>query len=279
MFPLSTRVEYCLGALPLLAKIYGRSVRLFQNGYDLLVSDRQKPKGLIPYEKKFFSQTGEDGILEEIFSRLSTGASPFVVEFGIEDGSECCSRNLIQRHNWSGLLIEGSEKYADAAKELYSRHERVIVANRFVTMENILHIMQEYNVPEQLETLVVDIDGNDYWVLQSILTRYKPMVIVCEYNAKWRPPQQWVMPYNSKHQWGGSAYFGASLTSLVILLGAFGYSLVSCNKYGNNAFFVRDNFKGTSFPEAKEALNLYSPPRYTAEFGFPARARPRSNLN
>src|SRR4051812_25790034 len=57
--------------------------------------DRAAPGDLRNFERKVFSQYGEDGIIEEIFRRIGEGGK-FVLEFGIEDGSECNSRNLIE---------------------------------------------------------------------------------------------------------------------------------------------------------------------------------------
>src|SRR5271166_1886020 len=40
------------------------------------------------FEKRRYSQNGEDGILEEILNRIGT-ACRFFVEFGVESGAEC----------------------------------------------------------------------------------------------------------------------------------------------------------------------------------------------
>src|SRR5262245_51764346 len=59
------------------------------------------------------SQFGEDGIIEEIF-RIAGPRTRWCVEFGAWDGvhlSNTC--NLLRRHNWKGVLIEGDpERHA-----------------------------------------------------------------------------------------------------------------------------------------------------------------------
>ncbi|MDF2681160.1 MAG: hypothetical protein K0R47_2350, partial [Brevibacillus sp.] len=45
------------------------------------------------YEKQIFSQNGEDGMIEELFSRVQTTNKLFV-EFGVSTGLECMTRNL-----------------------------------------------------------------------------------------------------------------------------------------------------------------------------------------
>jgi hypothetical protein len=128
-------------------------------------------------------------------------------------------------------------------------------------------------VPKAPDLLVVDIDGNDYWVLASILSEYAPRVVVVEYNASWPPPVEWVMSYAPAHVWDGTRYFGASLTSLAKLGTAHGYSLVGCDPSGVNAFFVRDDQLGVHFPDCREPISRhFAPPRFNRwSFGHPVR--------
>src|SRR5688572_15702699 len=57
------------------------------------------------HELRIYSQNGEDGLLSYLFARLGT-ASRRVVEIGIQDGTECNARNLIDTFGWWGLLVE-----------------------------------------------------------------------------------------------------------------------------------------------------------------------------
>lgn len=68
---------------------------------------RLLPESLTHFESRIFSQNGEDGILQEIFRRIGEGHKASV-EFGIGDGTECCTRNLLVNCGWTGLLMEGS---------------------------------------------------------------------------------------------------------------------------------------------------------------------------
>jgi hypothetical protein len=124
------------------------------------------PASLANFESKAFSQNGEDGILLEIFRRIGDGQR-YAVEFGVDDGTECCTRNLLVHHDWSGLLLEGSSISAEKARSLYSNCSTVRVVQAFVTAENILEIFLSYGVPQSPDLLVVDVDGNDYWILSE----------------------------------------------------------------------------------------------------------------
>ena len=230
------------------------------------------PESLNNFESKTFSQNGEDGILTEIFRRVGEG-DRFAVEFGIGDGTECCTRNLFANRDWGGLLIEGSQSYVDNAKQLYKDNSKVTAVCNYIRLDNILEIFHEGRVPDSPDLLVVDIDGNDYWILERILTKYKPRVIVCEYSSRWVPPTDWVMPYNPEHVWDGSAYFGASLTAFVRLTRSHGYTLVGCESRGVNCFFVRDDLVSNNFPDHKMGLAHYVPPHYGRGFGHQLRFR------
>ena len=57
------------------------------------MSDDEWINGLRKQEKKFYSQHGEDGVLEAVFQRVGT-TNKIYVEFGVQDCTECISRYL-----------------------------------------------------------------------------------------------------------------------------------------------------------------------------------------
>jgi len=62
------------------------------------------------HEKKVYSQNGEDGILEFIFSKIGT-TNKFSVEFGVGDGFECNTVYLLEKKGWKGLMMNyGADK-------------------------------------------------------------------------------------------------------------------------------------------------------------------------
>jgi hypothetical protein len=70
----------------------------------------------------------------------------------------------------------------------------------FITRDNIEGIFNKNDVPENLDLLSVDIDGNDYWIWKAI-SNYKPRVVVVEYNSTINPTREWIMPYNENRVW------------------------------------------------------------------------------
>jgi len=218
-------------------------------------------KRLNKYECQVFSQNGEDGIIQEIFNRIGL-TNKYFVEFGVENGLECNSTNLLYK-DWSGLWIEGSH---DFCNQISGRFKDIIdgsrlkIQNEFITAENIQLIFDGANVPSEPDLLSIDIDYNDYYVWKAI-TKYQPRVVVIEYNSIFRPDTHFVVKYNPKRIWDKTSYFGASLLALEQLGDEKGYHLVGCVFSGSNAFFVRKDLVGDLFEYPYSAENHYEPNR------------------
>lgn len=270
--PLTTRLE---GLLTRSAALRWLIEKIHQKRKTFYIArqrrrDARRPSDLRNFERKVHSQYGEDGIIAEIFRRIGT-TSRLAVEFGIENGSECNTRDLIENHGWSAVLIDGSERHAAAAQSRFEG-KPVQVLERFLTTQNILTVFGEAGVPSEFDLLSIDVDGNDYWFWAELLTAYRPRVVVIEYNGRWPPPKRWVMPFNPDHRWDGSVYYGASLQSLADLGARHGYTLVACSAAGLNAFFVRSDVLGDHFPSAESGPRYhYAAPLYTLGFGHPVR--------
>jgi len=220
------------------------------------------PKRLNRYEHKVFSQTGEDGIIAEIFRRIGTTNRVFV-EFAAGDGIENNTRYLLSS-GWKGVWIEAHQRYVheiakSQAGEIQQGTLRLL--GEFITAENIESLFEKGSVPEDFDLLSIDVDRNTYWAWKGI-NRYRPRVVVIEYNAIFPPGCRWVVGYAPDATWDGTSNFGASLTALELLGAAKGYKLVGCNLAGSNAFFVREDLVGQHFCGPFTAQNHYEPPRY-----------------
>lgn len=220
------------------------------------------PKRLERHGATVYSQHDEDGILAEIFRRIGTANRCFF-EFGVEDGLEC-NTHLLLHQGWQGGWAEAGAAHAEAIRRRFRPlldTGRLRLAETIVTRENIDEIARALRLPEEIDLLSIDIDGNDYWVFKA-LTAVRPRVVAIEYNAKFPPPMRHVIAYRPDHAWQGTDYYGASLQSLADLAATKGYRLVGCNITGVNAFFVRADLCGDRFAEPATAAALYQPPRY-----------------
>jgi hypothetical protein len=189
------------------------------------------------YEQRVHSQNGEDGIIKEILRRIGV-RHRFFVEFGVETGVECNCARLARDEKWAGVFFEPVPELCAKLQENYSAWPTVRCRQTAVTSANIEELLAAYQVPSDFDLLSIDIDGNDYWVWKAV-QRWQPRVVVIEYNGDYPPPVRWVMAENFEHRWNGTNYYGASLTSLVLLGRQKGYTLVATDSRGINAFFVR----------------------------------------
>jgi hypothetical protein len=231
---------------------------------------RKHPSCLMNFEQRVVSQNGEDGIIQEIFRRIGT-TDKFFVEFGIQNGQECNTRNLLEHYGWSGVWMEGSPELADRARHDFGKFP-VKVLHRFLTTENLVPSFEEAGVPKEFDLLSIDVDGNDYWMWHSLGRSYSPRVIVIEYNSTFGPRRPWIMPYDPHFKHDETAYFGASLEAMAALGSDLGYKLVGCESRGVNAFFIRENLASTKFlGRDRPASFHYVSPHYAGSFGYPVR--------
>jgi hypothetical protein len=233
------------------------------------------PKRINRYELKVCSQSGEDGIIAEIFRRVGT-SNRYFVEFGSSDGIEN-NTALLLRQGWSGLWIDGDTAAVGRARALFASEiadGRLTVLEAFITAENIEDLFRQGKVPEEFDLVSIDIDRNDYYVWEKI-TRFRPRVAVVEYNSGIPPTMSWVVPYDPKgyglNQFGTGN--GASLKALEELGAKKGYNLVGCNLCGVNSFFVRKDLVGDQFAAPYTAENHFEPFRW--EYMRTPRCNPR----
>lgn len=229
------------------------------------------PHRLEHYGRKVYSQSDEDGIIEEVFRRLGLNRdSGKFIEFGAANGVDGSNTLYLLCRGFSGLWIESSETNVQSIRERFQGHVengRLQVVQSFLTAENIEDILlANLGQDERIALLSIDVDGNDFWIWKAI-KKIRPAVIVVEYNPTFPPPVSLVQEYKPDHVWGGTNYGGASIEALARLGRQKGYQLVGCNVTGVNAFFVRDDLVGEHFPYALTAANLYHPPRVYLTFG------------
>lgn len=198
------------------------------------------------YEFKVTSQTGEDGIIQHLINKIPIKNKIFV-EFGVESYTEANTRFLLQNNNWSGLIIDGNKDYMDSVKNstISWKYGIKIVAS-FITKDNINDIIKGAGIEGEIGILSVDIDGNDYWVLDAI-NCVNPQILIVEYNSIFGPNAKITVPYDEKfvrtNKHYSNLYYGASISALTELANRKGYSLVGSNSFGNNLFFVRKDYQ------------------------------------
>lgn len=217
-------------------------------------------------EFRAFSQNGEDGILWYILSLIGT-TNKRAVEISAGDGSECNCANLIINHGWTALLVDGDERNVAKGKEFYSGHPQTFTypprfVHAWVDAESVNELLASHEFNGDIDLLSLDIDGVDYWIWHA-LTEVRPRLVVAEVQVIWGDARSVTVPYHrdfrAEYVDGFGIYSGASLPAFVKLARAKGYRLIGTQRYGFNAFFLRDDVAPTIFPEVEPSACLTHP--------------------
>jgi hypothetical protein len=193
-------------------------------------------------ELRVYSQFGDDGIIQYLVHNLDLSNKTFI-EFGVENYFESNTRFLLEKDNWSGFVMDGSDKNMAELKKgaFYWKHDLNALAE-FVTVENINKLLSEGSKGwDGVDVLHIDIDGNDYWVWKDI--EINPSIVIVEYNSNFGIERAITIPYDPgfyrTNAHFSNLYWGCSLKALHCLASNKGYEFIGCNSAGNNAYFIR----------------------------------------
>ena len=198
------------------------------------------PLTIAEHENRTFSQYGADGVLSYVCSVIGCPTKRYV-EFGAQDCKVCNSRALRAR-GWTGLVMDGGFDIPE-----------INLRKEIITVENIVFLLHKYGVkPHELDVLVVDIDGADFYVLRTILcNKFRPRIIVVEYQERIpsiagarvtplaEPPSRCIGFCN-----------GMSVGAVRMLGRRFGYELIHTMTQGVDAVLVRSDLLPAHFQPA-----------------------------
>lgn len=138
------------------------------------------------YAANIHSQVGQDGIIQELFNRLDIKEGTFC-EFGAWDGMHLSNTRKLISENWSGVYIEGDPKRFEKLVENYPNSNIVKInawvgfnksqGNNDTNLQDLLrqHVSQDYI--DNLDLLIIDVDGLDLEIAMSSGVRAKLIVI------------------------------------------------------------------------------------------------------
>lgn len=179
---------------------------------------------------KYFSQAGEDGVLEFIFQNIGT-TNKVCVEFGAGDGFGLSNTRHFVNNGWNALMMD------------YNGGNN-IVKSEFVTAENINELFAKYEIPEKFDLLSIDIDGMDYWVWKAL--KHTPRVVIVEFNGCIPNYKSITVPYNPNHIYDCTDYYGASFQAFKNLGESKGYKLVHQQNKTNLIFVLASELPNVS---------------------------------
>lgn len=200
------------------------------------------------YRKNIYSENGEDGIIEKIFSEIPPSLK-LCCEFGAWDGiwaSNC--RNLIANNGWDAVMIEGDPiRYQDLLKT-YNGMKNIRCLNKYVdaNKNSLNNILTEYE-RKNLDLLSIDIDGLDYEIFENI--DFYPKVICIEVNTGHSPKSNGKIPRDiAKNN------VGQPLAYFLDIARSKGYELVC---FTGNAFFIRKDLLNKTIILPLSILDAY----------------------
>lgn len=153
--------------------------------------------------RDLYSQNGEGLYLEYLQNSLGLQSS-FMFDIGSGDGFVLSNSRHLSHLGWSVLCFD----------DLIGKH---------VNLENCLRLSDNPSIT--WPTIIsIDIDGNDYWILDKQLPYFKPSIVIAEFNASYTDSR--TIAYNPYHEWAGDSYYGFSFDAGVNLAEKHGYKVI-----------------------------------------------------
>ena len=215
-----------------------------------------------PDEKKHCSACGEDYKPMVDLDKLK----PKVLEIGAGNFTECNSRYLAENRNASVVAIDYRSDLQKEMKKLslmWKTH--LFPVCDFITPSNIeQHLKFARKNMDGIDILSIDLDGNDFWVLNSIdFTGIS--VVVAEYNSLFGNEEAVSVPrddnFDRKTKHFSCLYYGASLPAFINVLSRSGFTFLGSNRACNNAFFVKSDYLGRFSLEIPSSLDKFTDTR------------------
>jgi len=173
----------------------------------------------------WYSGKGQDSFIERVFQRIGT-TNKFCIEFGGGDGYGSSNTLYLSLTGWNRLMFDW--RHHDSSINLH---------RKILTAENICDVFEEFNVPTSFDFISIDIDGNDYWLMNSMLKKYSPRCIMVEVNTRFEPYEAMVMKYKNDYYWDGHSWYGASPYAMKMMGESHGYIMVCVHQ--DDAILVR----------------------------------------
>ncbi len=189
---------------------------------------------LVDYSHNAFSQFGEDGIIKKIFNIIGVDYNR-CCEFGAVDGFNLSNTAYLFTNEFEAILIESNkdlyEKLKEKTKDYNCKSFNYCVGKNHGE-DSLDYIFEKENLNKNLDLLSIDVDGNDYYILDS-LKNFNARVILCEYNPN--------IPYFMDLFGDYNNNFGASVSALNRIAESKGYFLACLTDA--NCIFIKKEYK------------------------------------
>ena len=201
--------------------------------------------------RRRFSHSDEQQILKKYIDELVPKDRPrTVVDIGAGNGVRWSNSYALVLEGWNALGIEADPHKYDLLRQVYRRFPNAKACNRRVQPDSINSLLESFAIDQNFSILCLDIDGNDYWILDAILSSFRPRLIVTEINEKIPPPIRFVVKYDPAFRLRHH-FYGYSIAALADLCARHGYGILRLEY--NNAFIAPLELAGDRFIDAAVA--------------------------
>jgi SAM-dependent methyltransferase len=195
--------------------------------------------------RRRFSHSDEQPILKQYVDELVPKDQPrTVVDIGAGNGVRWSNSYALVLEGWKALGIEADPRKYELLTQVYRRFPNAEACNRRVQPDSINSLLKSFNVDKDVSVLCLDIDGNDYWILDAILSCFRPRLIVTEINEKIPPPIRFVVKYDPAFRLRHH-FYGYSIGALADLCARYDYGILRLEY--NNAFIAPRELAGKRF--------------------------------
>jgi len=159
------------------------------------------------------SYLGEEEVIKKYLS-LMKDADNYCVDIAASDGMTQSNTLFLFKQGWRGLAVEFDPIKFSILSNYYKAFPKVDLMKVKVTPMNIIELLKANSVPQKFTFLNLDIDSYDYFVLDKLLSSYRPRLICVEINEKIPPPIEFTVKYSPEHSWEGDHFYGQSISQL-----------------------------------------------------------------
>jgi hypothetical protein len=206
------------------------------------------------WEFSGFSQNGEDGILDVLRKQLIR-SNRYFIEIGAADGIENNSAWLVFAEKYHGIMIEGDPRLFERMKRMVADyHYGTDCRCMFVTRDTVREL-KSLALHLDPDLFSLDIDGNDYYIAETILeTGFRPKIFVVEYNSVFGPHRSMTIAYRDEFIYTKAhpshLYYGVSISGWRKFFSKYGYRFITVDRNGVNGFFADTGAFDQSFLNA-----------------------------
>lgn len=196
------------------------------------------------------SNLGEEKIIRK-YLKFIRPANRYCIDIAASDGMTQSNTLFLYKQNWGGLAVEYDPGRFSILANHYKKFPKVDLVREKVTPLNVLSLLDSSMTPANFDFFNLDIDSYDYFVLDQVLSKYRPQLICTEINEKIPYPIEFSVKYSTDHYWRGDHFYGQSISQLNKLCKKYNYKIVEL--FYNNAFLMPSEIKGPRTLTCEEA--------------------------